>query len=62
LEYRKKVQIESFSVGIEVILGGALEATLGAGKGRFSLEGVVGTVRDKESCEKDMVRDPYNKD
>jgi hypothetical protein len=48
-------------VGIEAILGGALEATLGAGKERFGVEGVVGTVRDNESCEKDMVRDPYNK-
>jgi hypothetical protein len=49
-------------VGIEAILGGALEATLGAGKGRFGVEGVVGTVKDNESCEKDMVRDVYNKD
>jgi len=49
-------------VGIEAILGGALEATLGASKERFGVEGVVGTVRDNESCEKDMVRDPYNKD
>lgn len=49
-------------MGIEAILGGALEAILGAGKVRFSVEGVVGTVRDNESYEKDMVRDLYNKD
>jgi hypothetical protein len=53
--------MESFSVGIEAILGGALEATLGAGKVRFGMEGVVGTVSDNESCEKGMVRYPYNK-
>ena len=54
--------MESFSVGIGEIPRGALETTLGAGKERFSVEGVVGTVKDKESCKKDMVRDLCDKD
>ncbi|KAH8752276.1 hypothetical protein F5883DRAFT_205133 [Diaporthe sp. PMI_573] len=33
----------------------------GAGKERCSVEGVVGTVRDNESCEKDIVRGLYSK-
>jgi hypothetical protein len=48
-------------VGIKAILGGVLEVRLGAGMETFRMEGVVGTVRDNESCEKDMVRDLHSK-
>lgn len=46
---------------IEAVLGRTLEATLGVGKERFNMEGVAGTVGDKECCEKDLVKGIYNK-
>lgn len=47
--------MDGFSAGIEAILVGVLEVALGACKETLGVEGVLGTVGDDESCEKDMV-------